>query len=322
MTNVYPCLPMGRWTRFVLRHRRSVVAVWVVVLLAGGFASSRLSPLLSNTFAVPGTDSEHVRQRARDALRRPVRRRVHGRLPGPRRDATRRSSRGCSASSTAPRRSSRPASRRALTAGRRGTSSSATSSRRSTSRRRRRYTEPVLRALGQPAGRRARLRHRRRPDPARPRPDLQPGPAPGRVASRSRSRCSSCSPSSGSRCAVTIPFIFAACTITATLGIVYWIAHLAETPTYATNLVQLIGLGIAVDYSLLIVYRFREELARGPSRGRGGRADDGDRGPRGRLLRRRGRARARAARRDAAAVHADDGRRRLPDPDRLDRRAR
>ena len=61
--------------------------------------------------------------------------------------------------------------------------------------------------------------------------------------------------------AVTIPFIFAACTITGTLGIVYGIAHLAETPTYVTNLVQLIGLGIAVDYSLLIVYRFREELA-------------------------------------------------------------
>jgi len=33
--------------------------------------------------------------------------------------------------------------------------------------------------------------------------------------------------------------------------------------TYVTNLVQLIGLGIAIDYSLLIVYRFREELERG-----------------------------------------------------------
>jgi RND superfamily putative drug exporter len=31
-----------------------------------------------------------------------------------------------------------------------------------------------------------------------------------------------------------------------------------------TNLVQLVGLGIAIDYSLLIVYRFREELARRP----------------------------------------------------------
>src|SRR5262249_56189629 len=63
--------------------------------------------------------------------------------------------------------------------------------------------------------------------------------------------------------AVTIPFLFAACTITGSLGILYWIAHLAETPTYTTNLIQLIGLGIAVDYSLLIVYRFREELPRG-----------------------------------------------------------
>jgi RND superfamily putative drug exporter len=36
--------------------------------------------------------------------------------------------------------------------------------------------------------------------------------------------------------------------------------------TYVTNLVQLIGLGIAIDYSLLIVYRFREELERGDSK--------------------------------------------------------
>ena len=67
----------------------------------------------------------------------------------------------------------------------------------------------------------------------------------------------------GLSASVTIPFIFAACTITGTLGIVYGIAHVAETPTYVTNLVQLIGLGIAIDYSLLIVYRFREELGRG-----------------------------------------------------------
>ena len=35
------------------------------------------------------------------------------------------------------------------------------------------------------------------------------------------------------------------------------------TPTYVTNLVFLIGIGIAIDYSLLIVYRFREELGHG-----------------------------------------------------------
>ena len=63
--------------------------------------------------------------------------------------------------------------------------------------------------------------------------------------------------------AVTIPLLFAACTVFGTLGIVYVAAHYMTTPTYVTNLVFLIGIGIAIDYSLLIVYRFREELGRG-----------------------------------------------------------
>src|SRR6478672_8231084 len=52
---------MARWTRFVLRFRWPIVAAWVVVILAGGYATSRLSPLLSNTFTVPGSDSERAR---------------------------------------------------------------------------------------------------------------------------------------------------------------------------------------------------------------------------------------------------------------------
>ncbi len=63
--------------------------------------------------------------------------------------------------------------------------------------------------------------------------------------------------------AATIPFLFAAATITGTLGIVFIAAHYMTMATYVTNLVQLIGLGIAIDYSLLIVYRFREELPKG-----------------------------------------------------------
>jgi len=61
---------------------------------------------------------------------------------------------------------------------------------------------------------------------------------------------------------VTVPLLFAASTIMGTLGAVYVFAHYVTMATYVTNLVQLIGLGIAIDYSLLIVYRFREELAR------------------------------------------------------------
>jgi RND superfamily putative drug exporter len=63
--------------------------------------------------------------------------------------------------------------------------------------------------------------------------------------------------------AATIPFFFAAATILATLGIVFLVAHELTMATYVTNLIYLIGLGIAIDYSLLVVYRFREELARG-----------------------------------------------------------
>ena len=45
----------------MLRFRWPVLAFWLAVVGAGGYASSRLSPLLSNTFTVPGTDSERVR---------------------------------------------------------------------------------------------------------------------------------------------------------------------------------------------------------------------------------------------------------------------
>ena len=52
---------MERWTRLVLRLRVVVIAFWAVVLVAGGIASGKLAPLLSNTFSVPGTSSEHVK---------------------------------------------------------------------------------------------------------------------------------------------------------------------------------------------------------------------------------------------------------------------
>jgi len=52
----------------------------------------------------------------------------------------------------------------------------------------------------------------------------------------------------------------------ATLGVVWVVAHYMTMAIYVTNLVQLIGLGIAIDYSLLVVYRFREELTRTESK--------------------------------------------------------
>ena len=63
-----------------------------------------------------------------------------------------------------------------------------------------------------------------------------------------------------------LPFLFSLVTIPTTLGILYLFANVMELSTYLQNLVTLIGLGIAVDYSLLVSYRFREELRRGAGR--------------------------------------------------------
>ncbi len=59
--------------------------------------------------------------------------------------------------------------------------------------------------------------------------------------------------------AFLIPLMFAVSAIPATLGVVWFFANAMELSTYVTQLVSLIGLGIAVDYSLLVVYRYREE---------------------------------------------------------------
>ena len=61
--------------------------------------------------------------------------------------------------------------------------------------------------------------------------------------------------------AVLLPFAVALCTITSALAIVYALAHEFLMVLYVPNLVELIGLGLAIDYSLLIVHRFRQELA-------------------------------------------------------------
>jgi putative drug exporter of the RND superfamily len=66
--------------------------------------------------------------------------------------------------------------------------------------------------------------------------------------------------------AFLIPFLFAFAAIPATLAVVWVFAHFMDMEQTVQNLVTLIGLGIAIDYSLLMVYRFREELHHGHAR--------------------------------------------------------
>ena len=49
---------------------------------------------------------------------------------------------------------------------------------------------------------------------------------------------------------------------------------------YALNLINGLGLGLAIDYSLFMVSRFREELAAGRGREEALARDDADRGAR------------------------------------------
>jgi uncharacterized membrane protein YdfJ with MMPL/SSD domain len=251
---------VARWTGFVLRHRRAIVAGWLVVIVAGGYATTKLSPLLSNTFTVPGTDSE----RARTILQQQFGDRSDGeflviyrvRRRTPRVGHALELSIGRGAAAVP---GGRPTPLRAAPGGVfYGSILSSLNLARAKG-----YTNGVLARLRPPPGvaayvsGQAAIQH-----------DLDP------IFSRDLRKGESIAlPIAllvllgvfGLSFAATIPFIFAAATITGTLGVVYVVAQHMTMATYVTNLVELVGLGIAIDYSLLVVYRFREELARGGS---------------------------------------------------------
>ena len=64
----------------------------------------------------------------------------------------------------------------------------------------------------------------------------------------------------GSTWAIFLPLIFATASVSLALGIIYLIAQKFLMVLYVPNIVELIGLGLAIDYSLLMVHRYRREL--------------------------------------------------------------
>jgi RND superfamily putative drug exporter len=252
---------VAAWTRFVLRYRWPILGFWIAVILAGGFASSKLSPLLSNTFTVPGTDSERVRTTLQERFGdrsdgeflivykvRDGAAGVRPRLEQSIREAA-KSVPGGQATPL------RDAPGGVLYGSILTTLNLAKA---------KGYTDDIERRLRVPPGVDAYVTGQ----PAIEH-DLDP------ILSNDLAKGESIAiPIAllvllavfGLSFAATIPFIFAAATITGTLGIIFILAHYLTMATYVTNLAQLIGLGIAVDYSLFIVYRFREELERGGSK--------------------------------------------------------
>ncbi|WP_344616704.1 MMPL family transporter [Dactylosporangium salmoneum] len=62
--------------------------------------------------------------------------------------------------------------------------------------------------------------------------------------------------------AATLPLAVAVAGVTGSLLLLLGISYAAKVSEYSLNVVTLLGIGLAVDYSLLIVARYREELLR------------------------------------------------------------
>jgi RND superfamily putative drug exporter len=258
-----PRPPLEHWTSLVLRFRWAVAAAWLVVLGIGVYASLLLPAHLTNSFAVPGTESA----RAASALARGFGERPEGTFTAVFRV---RHSSDKQLQAGLRRRLERAA--RVLPGGRLGVvragggvvygelettlglqAAKGYTGRLRTALAARRAGAPPALVTGQPA-----IQH-----------DLDP-----QLASDLRRGESLAIPVAivvlafvlGLSVGLAVPFVFAACTIAGTLALLYAAANIVAITPYATNLVELIGLGLAVDYSLLIVCRYREELGRARTR--------------------------------------------------------
>jgi len=60
--------------------------------------------------------------------------------------------------------------------------------------------------------------------------------------------------------AVAVPYLVAASTTAAAVGVVFLLAHHFLMVLYIPNVVELFGLGLAIDYSLLVLHRYRSEV--------------------------------------------------------------
>jgi RND superfamily putative drug exporter len=70
----------------------------------------------------------------------------------------------------------------------------------------------------------------------------------------------------GSAIAAGVPLLSALFALGTTLGLVPVISHVVDTPDFAGQLAALIGLGVGIDYALIVVTRYRAEHARGLER--------------------------------------------------------
>ena len=247
---------MARWTGFVIAHRRRVLAVWLVLFALGGFAAANLGGLLTNRFSVPGADSERGLELLRDRM-------------GDRSDGafTLVAAGVDGAAERAAVAAAAARAARTVPGGKAGPPLPAA-------------PHVVYLQIATPL---------ENQDASQRTPELRRaiGRVPGvttylsgypainhdtqSIFSEDLTRGESLAiPIAllvmlfmfGTLGGIVVPVLFAAMTIPTTLGFVWIFAHTMDMAIYVTNIVALIGLAIAVDYSMLVVFRFREELAR------------------------------------------------------------
>jgi uncharacterized membrane protein YdfJ with MMPL/SSD domain len=248
---------MVRWTRVVVAHRRPVIAIWLVLLVVGGYATSDVGRLLTNRFSVPGSDSE----KALNILRARFNERGDGAFT-----LVMRSSSGANNLAQAELAAQQAA--RKIPGGKAGPPRVAapgvayvqiTDPLQAADAKN--YTDKMRSAISAAPGQQTYLTG----FPALSH-DLQP--VYGRDLGKGELIAGPIAIivllfMFGTLGAVSVPLLFVLCTLPTTLGLVWIAAHLGNMAQYVTNIVTLIGLAIAIDYSMLVVFRYREQLSRG-----------------------------------------------------------
>ncbi len=249
---------LERWTRVVVRRRSVVLICWLFAVVLGVLSAGRLPSLLSTSLAVPGTSSEHadaiLTQHFGDNIEGSFTVVLPVSNPSPRKlaDLDRRLQAAAAALPTAHAMDLRSVA--GVLYAEVSTSLDLQKAAAQTGVLRKALAEAGIShayVTGAPA-----LQHDITPILSS---DLRRGEAIALLVA-----IAVLAFVLGISAALLIPLVVAACTMLAALAIVFLLAHEFLMVLYVPNLVQLIALGLSVDYSLLIVHRFREELSHDP----------------------------------------------------------
>jgi RND superfamily putative drug exporter len=246
---------LDRWTRAIIRWRVAVVAGWVVILVLGAVASAKLPDLLTTSLTVPGTSSAQ----ANLILLHNFGENVEGTFTvvvpvahsSPREVTALEKKLARAASSVPTAKITQEQAVGGLLYANVDTSLNLNRASKATATLRSALTSAGLRGAlvtGPPA-----LQHDITPVLTG---DLHRGEVLALVLALVLLLIVL-----GVCWAVVIPFLVAAAIAAGSLAVVYLLAQRFLMVLYIPNVVELIGLGLAIDYSLLIVHRFRGELS-------------------------------------------------------------